>query len=516
MSTATTEQNSGGHGLFLTLRRAYQVFFFALFLFLVVVTTASLIGGYPVWWFLAFDPLVAISTTLADHALYHLLAWSLPLIVVTLVFGRFFCGWICPFGAMHHALGWLFRPRKTSARIKANLPRGAYKLKYLILVAMLGMALLGSTQIGLLDPIAFSWRAFATAIAPALDNSAMGLYQGQRHFHFSTLISLLFLSALALNAWIPRLYCRLLCPLGALLGLLSKFALFRLVRTPSLCTDCTLCGADCQGAAEPQGKLQVNECMLCLNCLGACPNSGMQYKLLPSPDLTSDHIDLGRRRLVTATAIGVAAVPLARASDGVAPRPHPMRIRPPGALPEPDFLARCIKCGACMKVCPTAALQPALHEAGLEGLWSPILVPRIGYCEQLCTLCGEVCPTGAIHQLTLTEKLKQPPHDEPVHIGTAFFDRGRCLPWSMDTQCIVCEEVCPTSPKAIYYKLETVTLRDGSTRELKRPYVDPKLCWGCGICETRCPVTDRAAIRVSSVGETRDPKNRIVLGRGKV
>jgi formate hydrogenlyase subunit 6/NADH:ubiquinone oxidoreductase subunit I len=168
-----------------------------------------------------------------------------------------------------------------------------------------------------------------------------------------------------------------------------------------------------------------------------------------------------------------------------------------------------------MKVCPTSALQPALHEAGLEGLWSPVLVARMGYCEHTCTLCSQVCPTGAIRHLTPTEKVGSLPEKEPVRIGSAVFDKGRCLPWANDTQCIVCEEVCPTSPKAIYFKLETVTLRDGTQRTLKRPYVDLTLCTGCGICETRCPVFDLAGVRVSSVGESRSPKNRVMLG-GKV
>jgi len=164
----------------------------------------------------------------------------------------------------------------------------------------------------------------------------------------------------------------------------------------------------------------------------------------------------------TALAGGVISVPVMRASTGVVPRPDPRRIRPPGALEEKEFLARCLKCGACMKVCPTGGLQPALSEAGLEGLWTPILVPRLGCCEQNCVACGHVCPTGAIGQLKIAEKIGLPPYKEHIRIGTAAFDRSRCLPWAYDVDCIVCEEVCPTSPKAVYFKEETVTLRDGS------------------------------------------------------
>ncbi|MBN2361236.1 MAG: 4Fe-4S binding protein [Deltaproteobacteria bacterium] len=502
--------------MFRWMRRGYQLVFLALFFYLVLVTTASLIGGTPVWWFLAFDPLVALATALASRSLYHHLLWALPLIVVTLVFGRWFCGWICPLGVLHHAIGWAARPRKAAQRLELNRWRRLYQTKYLVLLAMLGAAALGSTQIGLLDPIAFTWRALATSIVPAIDNSAFGLYQGERHFHASTLIAALFAVALALNLWLPRLFCRMFCPLGALLGLMSKLSLFRLVREPSVCKDCNLCGVDCAGAAEPHGTLRATECLLCMNCVYGCPRSGISYRFLPAPDLVTDRLDLGRRRWVMAAVAGAAAVPLARASDGVEPRPHPLRVRPPGAAAEQEFLARCIKCGACMKVCPTAALQPALHEAGLEGLWSPILVARLGYCEQACVLCGQVCPTGAIRHLTVSEKVGQPPHQEPVRIGTAFIDRGRCLPWAMDTECIVCEEVCPTSPKAIHFKLAEVVTRDGSTRQLKQPYVDPTRCWGCGVCETRCPVSDQAAIRITSVGESRDPRNRLLLGRDKV
>jgi ferredoxin len=139
---------------------------------------------------------------------------------------------------------------------------------------------------------------------------------------------------------------------------------------------------------------------------------------------------------------------------------------------------------------------------------------RIGWCEHHCVLCGQVCPTGAIRRIGVAEKVGAPPHPGPVKLGTAFYDHGRCLPWSMHTECIVCEEMCPTTPKAIWYQTAQVPDRDGTLKPLKQPFVDPRLCIGCGICENKCPVEDLAAIRVSSVGETRSTDNQMLLGAG--
>jgi Pyruvate/2-oxoacid:ferredoxin oxidoreductase delta subunit len=148
-----------------------------------------------------------------------------------------------------------------------------------------------------------------------------------------------------------------------------------------------------------------------------------------------------------------------------------------------------------MRVCIANGLQPAVFEAGLIGVWSPVLIPRMGYCEYNCTLCGQVCPTGAIRRLEPAEKAR-------VRIGLAEFDRNHCLPWKGDSECIVCEEHCPTPEKAIKLRDETVET-PGGTRTFKRPYVDEKLCIGCGICETKCPLPDRSAIVVTSRGESR-------------
>jgi ferredoxin len=207
-----------------------------------------------------------------------------------------------------------------------------------------------------------------------------------------------------------------------------------------------------------------------------------------------------------------------RSTTGFAVARHERLIRPPGALDEDEFLARCVRCGECMKVCPNNALHPTLTEAGMEGLWSPVLVPRTGYCEPSCTLCGQACPTGAIWEITAAEKgwvVNAGKNDKPVHIGTAFYDRGRCLPWAMATDCIVCEEWCPTSPKAIYLLPAEVKDQAGNVKQVKQPYLNPERCVGCGACEYACPVQDRPAVYVTSVGESRSKTNQILLRRPK-
>jgi len=157
-----------------------------------------------------------------------------------------------------------------------------------------------------------------------------------------------------------------------------------------------------------------------------------------------------------------------------------------------------------MKACPTNGLQPTGLEAGLEGLWTPMLAPRVGYCEFNCNLCGQVCPTGAIQELVLDEKKK-------VRIGLAAFDTTRCLPYAYGRECLVCEEHCPLPKKAIYFLPTEVRRRDGSTVTLKQPHVDADLCTGCSVCEYVCVFKDRAAIRVTSANETRHTGNQAIL-----
>ncbi|HVN80234.1 MAG TPA: 4Fe-4S dicluster domain-containing protein [Terriglobia bacterium] len=216
-------------------------------------------------------------------------------------------------------------------------------------------------------------------------------------------------------------------------------------------------------------------------------------------------LDLSRRLLLTSGLAGLGGGLLFRAgAKGQGRSFNPRLIRPPGALPEEDFLARCIRCGECMKVCPTNGVHPTLLEAGLEGLWSPVMKMKIGYCEYECTLCTQVCPTDAIKELAVEAK-------QQVKIGLAFVDKNRCLPYAFARSCIVCEEHCPTPKKAIWFEEVEVMNRQGLMTRVKQPHVDPELCIGCGICENKCPVADQGAVYVTSVGETRNPRNQILL-----
>jgi ferredoxin len=303
-------------------------------------------------------------------------------------------------------------------------------------------------------------------------------------------------------------------------GVFSRYSIFGLKKEEASCTHCNECLLHCQGADNPDvgSKWRQAECHLCLNCQATCPEGSLSFCFFPDQEITKENpegtpkIDITRRKVLASLIGGVALFPFFRSGDAFEANANSRLIRPPGAVDEYNFLAKCIRCGQCMRVCPNNALHPTLLESGMEGLWTPILLARIGYCEPSCTLCGQVCPTGAILELTLKEKVGDK-ETTPNRIGTAFFDRGRCLPWAMGKTCIVCEEWCPTSPKAIYFKEETVTDRNGKDQLLKRPYVDPEPCTGCGACEYACPIVDQPAIYLTSIGETRSPENQILLQR---
>jgi polyferredoxin len=485
------------------LRRLWQLASLGLFLFLMWGLSRGEPRAFPFGVFHEADPLSVAGLAVAAGTVPTALLLGAGLILLTLVVGRAFCGWLCPLGTLQELSSLLLTPRSRRESIDANRFRPWQAWKYLLLATLLAFAVLGSWQGGLLDPLSLTARGLQGGLWPALSRG--------REVPGGWLAAALLVSVVLASRWVPRFFCRALCPLGALLGVFSRLALFRIERRGAACTDCRLCTFACQGADEPLATHRPGECLVCLECLDACPDGAISFGLRLSQPAAPDRPDVRRRHLVGGALLGLTLGPVLRASGGGRAAGRHELIRPPGAAPEDEFLARCTKCLLCGEACPTGAIQPALGQAGLEGFWTPVVVPRRGGCELACTRCGEICPTGAIARLTASRKTGYDGRPA-VSIGTAFFDRGRCLPWANQIPCIVCEEMCPTDPKAITLVVSDERRPDGTPVRLQRPQVVPSLCVGCGLCENRCPVGEQAAIRVSSVGESRDPLNRMILG----
>jgi ferredoxin len=297
-----------------------------------------------------------------------------------------------------------------------------------------------------------------------------------------------FLFILFLERYESRNWCRNICPLGTLLGLLGRFSIFR--RRPGrLCSDCQGCKDLCPTAFD-QEILKKEDCILCMECQLRCKFGRANFTLKRAKGATGKSpVPLMERRVLLG---GLASgFLLSRAFSFTSASNRERLIRPPGAQDESEFLKKCVRCGECMKVCLKNALYPDYFRAGSFGIFMPVLIPRLGYCEYNCNLCGQVCPTGAIPNQPLEKKKKN-------IIGLAAFDKNHCLPYARRIDCIVCEEHCPIPEKAIRTESVKMLSFDGKAITVKQPYVVEDLCTGCGICEYVCPLEGKSAIEVYS------------------
>lgn len=496
-------------GRWVTLRRTIQ--WVALFLF-VTLFVWSRRGGWPadvVNIPMRLDPLAMLANTLASRTFLAGSALALITVALTLAFGMAWCGWLCPLGKLLD----LFSLRRWRGK-RAAPPEPWRATKYGLLLTILAAALFANLTLMIFDPITILLRTLTVSVWPAVDQlvtstesvlykvhslrPALSAFEGfirpkvlppePAFYRFALLYAGVLVGIVFLNIVAQHFWCRYLCPLGALLGVLSKLAIIRREVT-ARCDQCNACAQVCPtGTIQPAKGYASDpgECTMCLECLKVCQQSAVTFA--PHRSVAPwNRYDPSRRQALAGFGVAVAGITLLR-SDFDARREGPWLIRPPGAR-ENNLLSKCVRCGECFRACPTSAIQPTVWEAGIEGLWTPTLHMRLGYCDYSCNACGLICPTQAIPPLTLEKKREQ-------IIGLAYIDENRCIPWADYRDCIVCEEMCPVPDKAVMLERVEVKDPDGKLVSVQRPRVVRDRCIGCGICEYQCPVNGEAAIRI--------------------
>ena len=504
----------------LRLRKISQVFFLILFLVVFLWSrrefylNSSLESGFKetlVNLPLQLDPLAMLAQSMASRKVLPGATLALLTVVVSLLLGRVWCGWFCPVGTV---LDWI--PLRSWKKKDPAVPEKFRGIKYILLLIILFGAIFSNLSLMIFDPLTIGYRTLTASIWPALDrvvtaieltlfrvpflSPVVGAFDSlirpaifPAHpavYRFGWLFGGFFALLVGLNALAPRFWCRYLCPLGGLLGMLGKFSLVSCEISES-CSQCGSCLPACPTGAIQQAEhiyCDPGECTMCMACAVDCPTGQVKFPAKSSQFLQQPY-DVDRRKALFSLGTAVVGAGLLE-SDWIDVKPSPEMIRPPGVDQE-EFLSTCIRCGECSTVCPTNAIQMSIFDGGVDGFWSPVLIHRIGYCDYSCNACGQVCPVEAIPPLALEIKRQQV-------IGKATIDQTRCLPWAENQECIVCEEMCPLSEKAIELELVQVRSESGEPMTLQRPVVIPNLCIGCGICEYKCPVSGAAAIEVSA------------------
>jgi|WetSurMetagenome_2_1015567.scaffolds.fasta_scaffold00056_38 MauM/NapG family ferredoxin protein len=502
-------------------RRITQAVTFSIFIALFLFTAYPYSAKIPVDAFLRLDPLVATVAMIGSRAFIATMIWAAVLLVLSLVIGRFFCGYICPLGTLIDLADFLIHGKKHKKETVE--PKPNRRIKYYVLIGVIAASLLGANFLAFLSPMSIAPRVFSLVLFPPivwLINGTVDLFRpvllalgldtftqvNFARYFFSSGVATFFLFAgiVALSFWRKRFWCRYICPTGAFISLFSRFGLVKRQVNDAACIDCKLCAAKCDFKAvslNPRNTV-LSECVLCGDCVGACKKNAVSIGFGGFGFGKADPaLNIERRGFIQSSAAGLLLAATAKAGLNSPKNLNGRFIRPPGSLPESEFLARCIRCGECMKTCKTNGLQPAGFEAGFDGLWTPHLVPRHGPCEDKCNMCGHVCPTQAIRALPLEEK-------QFVKMGTAVIDRHRCIAWEQEKLCLICAEICPI------HAIDSMVV-DNFKGPFKRPFVMDDKCIGCGYCEMACPVYGRAAIEVYSIGEDRIKKGSYITEKKK-
>ena len=483
----------------LWLRRISQAVFLFLWLFLFWQTAHPDFIDLPPDLFLLTDPLVAALAAAAARIWTTAFFFSLILVGLTFVFGRFFCGWICPLGTIFDVVGRVWKG-KTSTLLEND--RQWRRVKYYLLAALCISAAMGCQQLFWCEPLVFLFRGAAMGVAPQAEGTAS----------FLTIVFLI--TVIGLCGVAHRFWCRYLCPLGAFYGVLSRYSLFR--RRLKGCDGCRKfesreCQINCAMGAAPRKQGSPEECIRCMRCEAVCHRRAPRYALtIPLPSEKEELVSLDRRTFVLGVGAGaVLGHSLAHARSGLlSDAPHRI-VRPPMVADEETFLSLCVRCGQCIRACPSGTLQPLLLEAGIAGLWTPAVTAKTAGCRPDCNNCASACPTQAIPPFGAhrTEKWA-------LKMGQATFGSGRCVSYAYDAvkPCLHCVSVCPNKAIVVDYAAKP--------SRPKGILVDR--CVGCGLCEAACREVTAGAPAMELTGNgagdpvfhVKDPTPRMPGGAG--
>ena len=441
-----------------------QGLFFTLFLFIYFRSLDPFAA--PENPFLRFDPLIFLTNPERN---LPVLAAVAGLLVLAVLLGRVFCGWICPLGGLIEAADFLLSPlRKRNPLALQHYPKRKVLIRYPV-----SLLLLGAVLVTVFTP------------APVLQFLHPNIWIIR--IVSLTTVGLVFLGLLVLfSVFARRLWCTYLCPLGALYGLLARIPLLRLkIAACSSCGRCDRCPTEAANYADKE--IMAHQCLLCFDYESTCPTEGFRFTL-PSERSPGRQpaVYRSRRRFLKYGVQLVAGLAVGGLLTGIFRRRITELLRPPGVVDEVRFVENCLRCLQCVRSCPNQIIKITGEGYGFASLYTPHLEFHPYGCDYFCQVCQQVCPNRAIPLQTLVQKQSTP-------IGVARIDETTCVVYKEQINCLVCEEVCPVPEKAIRFEEAGRNARD--QEPLREPKMVPERCIGCGICEAKCPA-EPVAIRV--------------------